>query len=104
MDVFSITLPKGVRKGPAMSFRDRAWAVVSRRGAAAWVWVGDHGLEVAAQVDLYFASLAALVEIRAGLAALQWASAQGILEVCIQTDNFVFVHGLCNPQGAATSV
>lgn len=66
--------------------------------------VGDHGLEVAAQVDLYFASFAALVKIRAGLAALQWASAQGILEVCIQTDSSVFVHGLCNPQEAATSL
>lgn len=60
------------------------------------MWV-PHGQEVEAQVELCFASSAALVEIRAGLAALRWASAQGFLETCIQMDSSIFVHGLCNP-------
>lgn len=69
------------------------------------VMVQQPGLTwVSAHVELCFASSAAMIEIRACMAAPRWACAQGIHEVCIQTDRSVFVYGLCNPQGAAAGM
>lgn len=48
------------------------------------------------------ASSAAMVEIRAGLLALQWACAQGLPEVFIQTDCITLV--LCNLSGTEISL
>ncbi|KAI8572132.1 hypothetical protein RHMOL_Rhmol01G0174900 [Rhododendron molle] len=96
---------EGFILGNCQSFiSNGAWVADSSRGAAAWVHVGAHRQEVMAQVELCFASSAALVEVQASLATLWWASVQGFPKVCIQTNSSIFAHGLCNPQGAAASL
>lgn len=46
------------------------------------------------------ASSAAMVEVRARLLILKWANANGVAEICIETDSVVFVRGIKNPTRA----
>lgn len=70
---------------------DGSWKADSGHGVAAWEQVSEDGQEVAHQVAVCSASSASMVEIRAGISALQWAVGQGFF-----TDCAVFVQGLGN--------
>lgn len=57
------------------------------------------------QVRLCDASLAVLVEIRAGLMLLEWAGNRKLLvNICIQTDRLMFVQGLAKPDKVCLSL
>lgn len=80
-----------------------AWFASSNTGDAAWVL--DTGeVEAPYQVVQCKASSATLMEIRAGLMVLQWASQQGMEKICIKTDCEVFVQGLLDRQRAPFDV
>ncbi|KAI8563572.1 hypothetical protein RHMOL_Rhmol03G0119800 [Rhododendron molle] len=61
---------------------DGAWHEASFRGAAAWVQNGKDR-ESTFQVQLFNATSATLVEIKAGIMVLEWAISHGIAEVRI---------------------
>lgn len=80
-----------------------AWFASSNTGDAAWVLdIGE--VEAPYQVVQCKASSATLMEIRAGLMVLQWASQQGMEKICIKTDCEVFVQGLLDRQRAPFDV
>ncbi|KAI8557982.1 hypothetical protein RHMOL_Rhmol04G0053500 [Rhododendron molle] len=59
--------------------------------------VDEQGRSEVRQTVSMSAPSAAMVEVRARLLILQWAIANGVAEICIETDSVVFVRGIKNP-------
>lgn len=78
---------------------DGAWDAETGRGAAAWVKLSNNK-EVMFEVKRSIASSATVVEIQAGILALERAVREGVRAICIKTDSLVFVQGLNSPSKA----
>ncbi|KAH7864915.1 hypothetical protein Vadar_012664 [Vaccinium darrowii] len=79
---------------------DGAWLADSLLGAFVWVAFDRNGFRVHSQAMQIRAQTAAMVEVMAGVKALEWASMEGVSEVIIQTDCLDFVRGIKCPESA----
>ncbi|KAI8535591.1 hypothetical protein RHMOL_Rhmol10G0186100 [Rhododendron molle] len=91
-DLLSCSIAELVIVHGSCSTRNFACIANTKRGAMAWVQVGDGGREVAYQVARCSSSSTAMV--------LEWAFGQGLREICIRTNCATFVLGLLNPADA----
>lgn len=83
---------------------DGAWNNGGWGGAAAWVRMDSSGKEVGKSVEAVQASSAALVEVTAGIKALEWARSEGIDVICIRTDCLPYVQGFLGPEKCSSSI